>query len=130
MVHTNFHWPNIFATVFCEFHWQFFLQWLHLNNLCRKSIAQDCMQVSWIFCNNNLTYFPESNRDWWSMNFFVNESRVTWYNPLIPVKLPSWPVSFKYVKILIYNYGVIQNNGFYSGTTTVVCNSWPQWLIL
>ena len=23
-VHPDFHWPNIFATVFCKFHWQFF----------------------------------------------------------------------------------------------------------
>ena len=49
MVHPDFHWPNIFATIFHEFHRQFFLQWLHLNNLCRESIAQDWMQVSQIF---------------------------------------------------------------------------------
>ena len=30
-----------------------FLQWLHLNNLCRESIAQDCMQVlQWLHLNN------------------------------------------------------------------------------
>ena len=28
---------------------QFFLQWLHLNNLCRKSLAQDGMQVLQFF---------------------------------------------------------------------------------
>ena len=27
----------------------FFSRWLHLNNLCRESIAQDCMQVLQIF---------------------------------------------------------------------------------
>ena len=44
---------------FCEFHWQFFYifaslansfsWWLHLNNLCCKSIAQDGMQVLQFF---------------------------------------------------------------------------------
>ena len=37
-----------------------FLQWLHLNNLCCESIAQDGMQASQIFSQwlhlNNLTW--------------------------------------------------------------------------
>ena len=69
-VHPDFHWPNILGTNFCEFQWQFFeffckfwesfLQWLHLNNLCCESIAQDGMQASQIFSQwlhlNNLTW--------------------------------------------------------------------------
>ena len=41
VVHPDFHWRNILATVFRKFHRQFFSRWLHLNNLCRESIAQD-----------------------------------------------------------------------------------------
>ena len=47
-VHPDFHRPNIFTTNFHKFHWPnltYFLQWLHLSNLCCDSKAQDCMQV-------------------------------------------------------------------------------------
>ena len=53
LVHPDFHWPNILATNFHKFHWQIFnffasfvnfLRLLHLNNLCRKSIAQTFCQ--------------------------------------------------------------------------------------
>ena len=66
----------LFFTSFTD---NFFSRWLHLNNLYRKSIAQDCMQVLQIFAmaTYNLTYFRETNRDQWSKNFFVSESRVT-----------------------------------------------------
>ena len=61
LVHPDFHWRNILATVFVSFTDKFsnflssftdkifFSQWLHLNNLCHESIAQDGMGVLRIF---------------------------------------------------------------------------------
>ena len=40
-----------FCDCFLQVSLTIFLRWSYLNNLCRESIAQDCMQVLQIFCD-------------------------------------------------------------------------------
>ena len=101
---------------FCEFHWQFFLRWLHQNNLCRESIAQDCMWVMrvlrWLHLNN-LTYFCETTRDRQLTNFL--SVKVRWHDDdsqrSIPQKaLTRFLLNFEFVNLNLYFH---KNNSFY-----------------